>query len=108
VPQSRIILLVQPDDESRVTFQVILKREGYAVIEAADANGALEQIRESVPELVITEMRLPRASGGELIRTIRGDKSYGYVRIIAVGEENLKEEAKAAKPPARMCSTRRR
>lgn len=92
----RVILVVHPDDESRVTLQVVLKREGYAVIEAQDANAALEQIRESVPDLLVVEMRLPRISGGELIRTIRADRSYGYLKIIATGDESFREEATAA------------
>lgn len=94
--RTRIILLVHPQDEKRVTLQVVLKREGYGIIEAADAQEALEQIRDSVPDLVITEMRLPRGAGVELIRTIRSDRSYPRVRIIALGEESNRADADAA------------
>ncbi|MGQ0815204.1 MAG: response regulator [Gemmatimonadota bacterium] len=94
--RSRVILLVHSQDENRVTLQVVLKREGYVVLEATDASSALEQIRESVPDLVITEMRLPRASGGELIRTIRSDSSYPRLRVLAVGDESARADAEAA------------
>lgn len=77
-------------------MQVVLKREGYAVIEAADATDALELIREAVPDLIITEMRLPRVSGCELIRTIRHDSSYPRLRVLAVGDAASKAEADAA------------
>lgn len=96
VPAAPVILLVHPTDESRVTFQVVLKREGYTVLEAPDASGALEQIRERVPDLVITAMRLPRISGAELIRTIRNDKSYPRLRVIAIGDATTQEDAEAA------------
>jgi CheY-like chemotaxis protein len=79
-----------------VTLQVVLKREGYAIIEAADATEALEQIRHGVPDLIITEMRLPRVAGGELIRTIRSDRSYPRVRVLAIGDKVSRSEAEAA------------
>lgn len=96
MPAAPVILLVHATDESRVTFQVVLKREGYTVLEAPDAHGALEQIRERVPDLVITAMRLPRISGAELIRTIRNDKSYPRLRVIAIGETTTRADAEAA------------
>ena len=77
-------------------LQVVLKREGYAIIEAADATEALEQIRDTVPDLIITEMRLPRISAGELIRTIRNDSSYPRLRVLAIGEKSSQADAEAA------------
>lgn len=96
MPNSPTILLVHPEDETRVTFQVVLKREGYTVLEAPDVQTAHEYIREQVPDLVITQMRLRRGAGAELIRTIRSDKSYPRLGIIAIGEEAARAEALSA------------
>jgi CheY-like chemotaxis protein len=96
VRRTRVILLVHPEDENRVTLQVVLRREGYAIVEAADAMEAHEQIRHSVPDLIITEMRLPRVSGGELVRTVRSDRSYPRVRVLALGDEATRAEAEGA------------
>jgi CheY-like chemotaxis protein len=96
VRSTRVILLVHPQDENRATLQVMLRREGYTVIEAADVMGALEQIRESVPDLVVTAMRLPRSPGSELIRTIRSDTSYPWLKVLALGESGSQAQAEAA------------
>jgi CheY-like chemotaxis protein len=96
VRSTRVILLVHPQDENRATLHVMLKREGYTVIEAADVMGALEQIRESVPDLVVACMRLPRAPGSELIRTIRSDASYPWLKVVALGESESQKDAEAA------------
>lgn len=93
---TRVILLVHPQDENRATLHVMLKREGYTVIEAADVMGGLEQIRESVPDLVVTAMRLPRSPGSELIRTIRSDTSYPWLKVLALGESGSQADAEAA------------
>lgn len=91
--RTRVILLVHPQDENRATLEVLLRREGYAVIQADDAMGALEQIRESLPDLVMTHMKLPRAGGSELIRTIRSDTSYPRLRVVALGGRDTQGEA---------------
>ena len=96
MPNTRVILLVHPQDENRATLEVMLKRQGYTVIEATDVMGALEQIRESVPDLVVTCMRLPRSRGSELIRTIRSDTSYPWLKVVALGDSPSQADADAA------------
>lgn len=93
---TRVILLVHPEDENRIRLQVMLKGEGYAVNEAEDVTGALKQIRESVPDLVVTCVRLPRTPGTELIRTIRSDASYPRVNVIALGANDTEDDAMSA------------
>lgn len=79
-----------------MTFQVVLRREGYVVLEATNASDAMEQIRDSEPDLLITELRLARMSGEELIRMIRADDAYNSLRIIALGSEAVRRDANAA------------
>lgn len=81
------MLLVHAEDAIRVTFQVVLKREGYGVLEASSAAEALEQLGEVEPDLLITDIRLPRKSGLELIRTIRSQDRYKSVRILALSSK---------------------
>ena len=90
------ILLVFPNDETRVTLEVILKREGWAIFTTDSGPDALELIHDSMPVLVITDMRLPRGNGLELIRTVRSEESLAGLRIIATGEETSREEAEGA------------
>lgn len=96
VRRTRVILLVHPQDENRATLEVLLRREGHVVIQADDAMAALEQIRHSVPDLVVTNMRLPRAGGSELIRTIRSDTSYPRLKVVALGDANSQKDAELA------------
>ena len=90
------IVLIFPDDETRVTLEVILKREGWAVFTTDSGPDALELIHDTMPVLIVTEMRLPRGSGLEIIRTVRSEERLSALRIIAIGEEASREEAMAA------------
>ncbi len=90
------IVLVHGDDTIRVTLQVILKAEGYVVMDARTASSALELIREDPPELVITEMKLPRSSGGDFIRLIRSDADTAGVCVLAIGDAGSADDAARA------------
>jgi DNA-binding response OmpR family regulator len=79
-----------------VTLQVVLRREGYELLEAVDTAGALETVREATPQLIIASMNLARNSSLELLRTIRSESAYKDVCILAVGEEGTRADALAA------------
>jgi CheY-like chemotaxis protein len=95
VRRSLTILLVDHDDRNRVTFQVVLRREGYELLEAVDTAGALETVRDAAPDLIIASMNLARNSSLELLRTVRSDGAYKDVRILAVGEASARADALA-------------
>ena len=64
------ILLV--DDEPHVlrVLRMSLEREGYSVRQADDGEEALEKIRETPPDLLITDIDMPRMTGKELCLAI--------------------------------------
>ena len=72
------------DDESLVRSAIcsMLWDDGFAVSEASDGTEALNEISNSNPKLVITDIFMPRTDGLELIREIR--RSHSSVRVIAI------------------------
>ena len=60
------------DDEPHVlrVLKVTLEREGYTVSTAANGEAALEQIRAQQPDLLISDIQMPRLSGEELCARI--------------------------------------
>lgn len=80
------------DDEPSIVELVSynLKKEGYDVIKAYDAEKALEMINESDIDLFIIDVMLPGMDGFELVRTLRsGDKNRDkpVIFLTAKGEE---------------------
>ncbi len=65
------ILVVDDDDGGRYLKTHILRKSGYAVIEAASGGAALEQCRDSNPDLVLLDVVLPDVSGIEICREIK-------------------------------------
>ncbi len=65
------ILVVDDDDLARMGVQRVLSREGYAVMEAASAEQALECLRQQRFELVITDLQMPGMDGFELLQALK-------------------------------------
>jgi DNA-binding NtrC family response regulator len=65
-------ILVADDDESlRWVTQVQLQRAGYEVLAAENGQAALELLRDTAVDLVITDLKMPGMSGLDLLRQVR-------------------------------------
>jgi nitrogen regulation protein NR(I) len=64
------ILIVDDDAQLRHSFQKLLTGEGHAVRTAATGETGLELVRDSLPDLVITDVRLPGMDGLQTFQAI--------------------------------------
>jgi CheY-like chemotaxis protein len=66
------ILLVEDEPALRRAATRVLARSGYTVVTASDGREALELLeRDGRPDLIITDVVMPRLGGNELIRELR-------------------------------------
>jgi CheY-like chemotaxis protein len=84
--QKRILLV---DDEPNVRFVLaaVLEQAGYKVDVAEDGFKALRKIQQNMPDLVVTDLRMPNMNGFELLSIIR--TRFVSVPTIAVSGEFL-------------------
>ncbi|CAN5697207.1 response regulator [soil metagenome] len=59
-------------------------RMTYEVSEAGDGVAALEQIVERAPDVVVTDLALPRMDGFELLSRIRAERKTAHLPVIAL------------------------
>jgi len=84
-PQGTTCILVADDDEgTRQLLASILGREGYQLVQAQDGEEALAAAYTHRPDLILTDIQMPRVSGIELTRRLRSDGSMATVPIILV------------------------
>ena len=85
-PAGGATVLVVEDDETvrRMTVRA-LGEAGYATLEAADGQEALDLIRDrpDPPDLVLTDLGMPRMDGHELARRLRADRPNLPVLLIS-------------------------
>jgi two-component system, NtrC family, response regulator HydG len=65
------ILVVDDDDLSRQFLVEAVEALGHQPISARNAHEALDQIRKEVPDLVLTDLRMPGIDGIELVRNLK-------------------------------------
>ncbi len=76
------ILAVDDSPDALELVRRHLQAEGHVVLTASDVEEATSRLRQSPVDLVITDMKMPRASGLDLIRHIRDN--YRRVSIIMI------------------------
>lgn len=85
------ILVVEDDDDVRAFVTQELSRL-FIVKTAVNGQDALEQIRQEVPELVITDIRMPIMDGLTLLRKIRDDSILFDLPIIVLTAYSSEEK----------------
>ena len=89
------ILVVEDEPSIQSLLEVNLRRAGHQVMTKADAESALQQIQETLPDLVLLDWMLPGMSGIDFARRLRSDARTRMLPIImltARAEEHDKIE----------------
>ena len=62
----------------------LLEREGYRVLTAKDGVDALEQLIDLKPDVVLTDIEMPRMDGFDLVRNIRADARLHDLPVVVI------------------------
>jgi len=82
--ETPMILLVDDDRDHNQALAKTLERAGYRVITAGDVSAALSILRVRSCDAVITDLRMPRQSGLELLQSIRALRPQLPVVVLTV------------------------
>jgi len=77
------ILVVDDEPAQRFALRRIFERAGHEVIDAGEGAAALRAVRESPPDLVVTDMMMPVMGGDEFIRRLRSEPATVGIPILA-------------------------
>jgi CheY-like chemotaxis protein len=85
------ILLVEDNEDIRVTLRQLLELSGHVVEEASDGPRGLELIVSSGPQVAFVDIGLPGLDGYEVARQVRATQASAHTRLVALsgysGEE---------------------
>ena len=76
------ILLVDDEPGIRTAVQAYLKDEGFDVTTAIDGEDGLQKATQIMPDVVITDVMMPRCDGYELLEKLRSDERLGGTPVI--------------------------
>jgi chemosensory pili system protein ChpA (sensor histidine kinase/response regulator) len=84
VTQLPLVLVVDDSITVRRVTQRLLKREGFRVVTANDGLDALEKLAQEKPDVVLSDIEMPRMDGFDLARNIRADANLADLPIIMI------------------------
>ena len=88
------VLVVDDEVNIRKVLSTLLKRAGYSVVTAADGSEALEALAAEAISVVVSDVKMPRTDGMELLRRVRKEwPDVPVILITAFGTVDLAVEA---------------
>src|SRR5690606_35639205 len=90
------ILLVEDDNNLREIYEARLQAEGYDIVSARDGEEALTVAMKERPDLIISDVMMPKISGFDMLDIIRSTEETKHSKVImmtALSQAEDKERA---------------
>ena len=87
MPRNPMILLVEDEKDIAFVLSALLRKEGFEVRNAKNGAVGLALARKHKPDLVISDIRMPKMNGHEMIRQLRGESSVPVLFLTARRDE---------------------
>ena len=81
---AKTILYVEDNEVNRRLVQDLLSLTSYRLLEAVDGESGMAMARKEHPDLILMDVQLPKVSGIEATRTLRGEPATANTPIIAI------------------------
>jgi diguanylate cyclase (GGDEF)-like protein len=84
LPEKSTILIVDDEQVSRYTVEILLAAEGYNLVFAENGEDALQKAEELVPDLMLLDVMMPGMDGFEVCQRLRDNKRLAELPIVMV------------------------
>ena len=77
-----VVLIAEDDEDIALVLTRVFKRAGMTVLRAGDGVAALELLADNRPDVIVTDLGMPRMDGWELIAAVRADPPVARTPIV--------------------------
>jgi two-component system cell cycle response regulator DivK len=86
-------IMVVEDEPLNMRLTVdLLEMNGFKVLSCSDGNSAIEALKQSVPDLILLDINLPKMNGFEVRKKIREDSRLDGIKVIALSASVMRED----------------
>ena len=78
------VLVIEDHPDQRELLMIVLQKEGYRVIAAANGVEALEKLEQEPVQIVLSDIMMPKMNGFELINKIRSNAAFKNIYLILI------------------------
>ena len=84
-----LALVIDDDAQVRCLVAMMLKRAGYEVVQAKDGSEGIELCSSLDPEVIVTDIFMPRQDGIDVLREVKAQTKQPRVVAISGGSPRL-------------------
>jgi CheY-like chemotaxis protein len=78
------VVTAEDDDTIRASVQRSLERAGHEVLATPDGMACLEAVLRRPPDIIVTDVDMPRMTGLDLCRAVRRDPDLRHIPVLVV------------------------
>jgi chemosensory pili system protein ChpA (sensor histidine kinase/response regulator) len=83
-PPRKWVLVVDDNTRLRNLWVEVLEAEGYGAVGSEDGLTAAELIRDLFPDLILLDLRMPRASGWDFLDNVRANPKWHSIPLVII------------------------
>ncbi len=76
------VLVVDDDENTRRFLSVALEENGYEAVTAEDGDDGLKKVQESIPDLILLDVMMPKKTGFSLFKQLRKKEEFKDIPVI--------------------------
>jgi CheY-like chemotaxis protein len=89
------ILVAEDEPDIRELIIFILRFGGYEVVAANNGEEAVQLALKEIPDLILTDVRMPKMSGYEACQRIKADPSTKHIPVVFLTARGQEQEVQA-------------
>jgi len=90
--EQKTILIADDEADIVETLKFMLESEGFNVLTAYDGEEALKIARESLPDILLLDVMMPKINGFKVSRLLKFDKKFQNIPILMVTARSQEED----------------
>lgn len=96
-PQTaRAVLMIDDEANARKLVKLLLEREGFRVLTAANGEEGLILAKVEQPHVILLDIMMPKMNGYETLRRIRDDEDMKHIPVIMVTAKGTEHDIAAS------------
>jgi CheY-like chemotaxis protein len=77
------VMVVEDEPENRLFIGLMLRTEGYDVLEAEDGPSAFDLLkRDAPPDVILLDVMMPGLNGWQVFEKLRGNPQYSRIPVV--------------------------
>lgn len=78
------VVLIEDNTDLRMYLSKMLKKFGHRVITAADGVKGWEKVQKIIPDIVVSDVMMPRMDGYELLKHVKGKQATMHIPVLLI------------------------